>query len=129
MRVVLLLLALIVPISAGANGEEPEIVSLLNLLVAPKQFDGHRVRVIGFLAFEPESAMLYLHREDYEHNLVKNGIALRGGKDCNRLNLVYVMLDGTFEASAEPNKDVYTGFLRGISGCHAWHPAAPKSAS
>ncbi len=117
---VLLLIALLLPSSVCLGLDEPEIVSLVELLGSPKQFDGHKVRVMGFLAFEEESAMLYLHREDYEHDLVKNGIALRYGRGCRHLNLVYVILDGTFVSSPDPHRDIHTGFLEDISKCRIW---------
>jgi hypothetical protein len=37
-------------------------------------FDGKLVRVIGFLRLEFEGNVLYLHREDYIHSILGNGV-------------------------------------------------------
>ena len=76
---------------------------MIQLIANPERFDGKRVRVIGFVHFELESSSaVYLHREDFEHNLLFNrlGADLRAeiAKGHAALNDHYVLLEGTFRA-------------------------------
>jgi hypothetical protein len=53
-------------------------VSLIHLIANPEAFDGKPVSVMGFFRYEFEGTALYVHREDYEHALSKNGIWVAG---------------------------------------------------
>ena len=49
-------------------------VSLIQLIAQPEKFEGTRVRLIGFLRIEFEGNAIYLHREDFDHGIAKNGL-------------------------------------------------------
>lgn len=51
-------------------------VSLIQLIAQPEKFEGKRVRFIGFLRIEFEGNAIYLHREDFDHGITKNGLWL-----------------------------------------------------
>src|SRR5258708_13623082 len=62
--------------SAARSREEPEGVSLLQLIATPRAYHEKVVRVIGFAFLEFEGHGLYLHKEDFEHSLLKNSVWL-----------------------------------------------------
>src|SRR5262245_15252541 len=74
----------------GSSPRQPLSVSLLQLVATPDVFDGKHVRVQGFVRIEHEGTAIYLHREDAEHMLTKNGlwlvasdVASQGSKEAN----------------------------------------------
>ena len=75
-------------------------VSLINLIATPKDFDGKRVRVIGFARLEFEGNAIYLHREDYLQGITKNGLWLdvenASKKSATEANNRYVIVEGVF---------------------------------
>ena len=54
--------------------DEPIQVSLIRLIANPQRYDGKLVQVIGFVSLEFEGHGVFLHREDYLHNINKNGL-------------------------------------------------------
>src|SRR4051794_20900429 len=60
----------------GSSPQQPLSVSLLQLIATPDAFDGKYVRVHGFVRIEHEGTAIYLHREDAELMLTKNGLWL-----------------------------------------------------
>jgi hypothetical protein len=84
------------------TNEEPINVSIVQLIANGQKYDGKLVRVIGFLRLEFEGNALYLHREDYETSIMKNGIWVdvysETTKQSKTLNMHYVLLEGIFRA-------------------------------
>ena len=60
----------------GSSPQQPLSLSLLQLIATPDAFEGKYVRVHGFVRIEHEGTAVYLHREDSEHMLTKNGLWL-----------------------------------------------------
>ena len=79
--------------------EEIHDVSMIQLIANPEKYDGKYVRVMGFLRLEFEGNGLYLHREDYEESLYKNGVWVHVAEIvANRqFNMKYVLIEGTFD--------------------------------
>ncbi len=48
-------------------------ISLIRLIATPERYDGKVIQVEGFLNLEFEGNAIYLHKEDYENSLCKNG--------------------------------------------------------
>lgn len=92
-------------------------VSLVRLLAAPEQFDGKRVKVIGFVHLEFEGDHIYLHREDFERGLMPNGFPLGFRPDVYKrgksFNDRYVLMEGTFRAA-------YGGGITDIWSATVW---------
>lgn len=114
MRTGIVLFLLMVSMTAIAEpGKVVHEVSIVQLIANPDAFDGKYVRVIGFLRLEFEGDSLYLHREDYEKGISKNGLWISTNEELQRnaekYNLVYVLIEGTFNSS-------FTGHLSGWSG-------------
>ena len=76
-----LLTAIFICLSAlGTDAAEVPIpVSMVQLIATPKQFNGKRVMVYGYLDLalrQREGRTLYLHKEDFEHGILKNAVTL-----------------------------------------------------
>ena len=81
---------------------EPLAVSLVQLIANPKDYDGKLVRVIGFVKLEFEGNAIYLHQDDYKHNITKNGLWIDVSDDIfkkqEEFDQKYVLVEGTFNA-------------------------------
>lgn len=132
-RVLGLLFMLLAPTIRTA-GDTPapsaEVVSLVRLITAPEQYDGKAVLIVGFLRLEFEGNGLYLHEEDYEHGITKNAVwVVRNAKINERadaLNMHYVMLGGTFDASHNGHMGLFSGSLKNIGSATPWPPRLQK---
>lgn len=77
-------------------------ISIVRVLANPQEFDGKRIAVVGFLGLHKDGNILYLHREDEEMALYKNGLAVEFDypltrEDIARMNMHYVYLGGVFD--------------------------------
>jgi hypothetical protein len=102
----------------------PEDVSLVQLIANPDHFDGRAVTVIGFLNLEHESDALYLHSEDYEHQILKNALWIEVPPDIMKhagtVNLQYVIVTGVFDAHNKGYRSMASGSLDKITNIHSW---------
>jgi hypothetical protein len=124
------LLALSGHASSGARpggttvSQEPEFVSMVSLLSTPHLYEGHFVRVIGFLGIEFENDALYLHQEDYRYSISKNSLALRLSESerakFKDLNSHYVVLEARMYANGPEAAGMWSGALGKITRLEAW---------
>lgn len=114
------LVALARPTASSLPPPLPEVVSMVQLIATPEKFDGRQILVAGFLRLEFEGNCLYLHREDYEHLILKNAIWIVRNPvinaQSNTLNMHYVVLLGTFNATRKGHLSLTSGSLTDISG-------------
>jgi hypothetical protein len=105
----------------------PLNTSLLQLIARPNDFNGEYVRVMGFYRSEFEGTGLYVHREDYEHGMTRNGIW------CDRAdstyNMQYVLLEGRFDAKHHGHMGLWSGTIADITRMIAWPPDGPRATS
>jgi hypothetical protein len=95
-------------------------VSIIQLVANPQLYDGKRIRIIGFLHLEFEGNVIYLHREDFEFGLTKNGLWIDTPRDMNRnqikaVNDHYVICTGTFAANMHGHMDLNSGEMTHIT--------------
>ena len=126
MRTLALAISLLIPtftINSPEQGTRfPENVSMVQLIATPEKFDGKMVAVIGFLRLEFEGNELYLHEDDYKNAISKNGIwvGTREVKwDADKLNMHYVLLVGTFNASNKGHMSAASASISAI-GASIW---------
>lgn len=99
-------------------------VSMLQLVANVEAFHGKKVRVIGYMNIAFEGNALYLHAEDYEHGLTKNGLWLEVPRDwfatstCK--NRSYVLLEGTVNAQNTGHMGLWSGSLDNVTRCMDW---------
>jgi hypothetical protein len=104
-------------------GSQLHDVSLIQILADPGQFDGRLVRVRGFCSIAFEDVALYLHREDYDHMLLKNAMWLDVGnllppasKDLrDRVGQRYCLVEGRVDARSHGHLGSCSGTIREIT--------------
>jgi hypothetical protein len=105
-------------------------VSILNLIVNPEKYKGLRVRTFGYLNLEFEGNGIYLHKEDYEHSLSKNGLWVEISRDSMRRPEIkqcikhYVLIEGTFD-EGEGHMGLFSGTIKDITRLEKWDMAMP----
>lgn len=102
-----------------------EDVSLIQLIANPQAFDNKRVRITGYLRLEFEGNVVYLHREDYEYGLTKNGLWVDVPSDMTQqqrraVNNQYVICTGTFRASMHGHMGLNSGEITEITRLESW---------
>ena len=103
-------------------------VSLVQLIARPDLFDRKTVQVIGFVNFEFEGNGLYLSREDWDHLIVRNGVAIElphgfetdSGPNGKRPNQRYVLVEGVFNARRAGHMGDWSGSIDSVSRLQPW---------
>lgn len=98
----------------------PQDVSLIELIANPSRFDGKLVRVTGYLVREFEGDAIYLHRDDYDHAIRRNGLWVTFGKESPDLRcktLRYASVQGRFNAKDRGHLGLWSGAIEGIASC------------
>lgn len=118
-RIIAFLTVVLSWFALSLSAAEPIDVSLLRLIANPKEYDGKTVRVIGFVRLEFEGNAIYLHREDYQYFITKNGLwidatdAMRKSKAD--LDQKYVVLEGKFNADRQGHMGLWSGCIEKIT--------------
>jgi hypothetical protein len=109
--------------------DAPEWVSLVQLIAAPEKYEGKVVMVTGFARLEFEGNAIYLHKDDYQYGLYKNGLWLDANecKSRNGKNFAegYAMVIGRFTSNFRGHRDLWSGAIRDVESCKSW-PAFPR---
>ena len=91
----------------------------MQLIATPEKYDGKVVQVMGFLRLEFEGNAIYLHKDDYTHAIYKNGLMVVTNSNieprADKLNLHYVILEGTFDGKNLGNKGLNSGTITNIT--------------
>lgn len=111
---------------APPDPDRPIPVSLVRLIATPEAFDGKLVRVMGFVHVEHEGTAVYLHRDDYEHSLAKNGlwlaasdVAAPGSREAAVQNR-YALIEGRFSAKETGHMGLWSGSIKEIARMIPW---------
>jgi hypothetical protein len=102
-------------------------VSLIQLIANPDTYNGKKVRVTGFLRLEEEGNALYLHREDYEMGLMKNGVWIDSPRGMTKaqadvVNNHYAICEGIFRAKWKGYGGLFSGEINRITRLEQWPP-------
>lgn len=100
-------------------------VSLIQLIANPQTYNNKRVQIIGFLHLEFEGDVIYLHKEDFQFGLTKNGLWIDVPKDMTKeqmktLNDQYVICSARFVAGMHGHMGLNSGELTDISRLELW---------
>ena len=100
--------------SVHAADARPPTVSMVQLLANPESFNERRVAVGGFLSFEHEGSALYLHADDFEHQLRKNALWVfipksQANREC--FDRKYVVVIGTVKSKSFGHMGAYSGSI------------------
>lgn len=111
-----------------------EDVSVIQLIAQPEKFDGKRVRFIGFLRLEFEGDAIYLHREDFEQGISRNGLWINVPSEMTKpqrdaVNMRYVICVGIFRAGAHGHMGMFSGEITDVRRLEFWsdRPRSTKS--
>ena len=108
----------------AAQASSPEDVSLIQLIARPAEFHGKLVRTIGFCHFEFEGNALYIHREDFERAITKNGVWLNVGSpfpdERRALSDSYVLVEAIFVATEKGHMGAFSGALKDVQRMMRW---------
>jgi hypothetical protein len=110
----------------GSSPQQPLAVSLVRLIATPQAFDGKYVQVMGFVSIEHEGTAIYLHRDDWQHMVTKNGIWLVvsdiPSKDSpeEKVNERYALIEGRFVASNHGHRDLWSGAIEKVTRMIPW---------
>ncbi len=121
--------AVAVPSWRLAAQRGPEAVSLVQLIATPEKYQGKPVQVFGFMRLEHEGNAIYLHKEDYENALYKNGLWLTNVDTAEhraKHNLKYVLVEGTFDGKAHGHFGLWSGTIKDIKRVDLWGTSAPR---
>jgi hypothetical protein len=93
-------------------------ISLVQLLANPEKYDGKRVRVVGYVHVDANASGIYLHKEDEEHHLLKNGlwVQLAEGVSGGACQDSYVLVEGTYRARSTGHRS-WSGAITEITRC------------
>jgi hypothetical protein len=110
--------------SSELLAQEPQDVSMVQLISNPEKFNGKVVRVIGFLRIEFEGNVLYMHREDYDYAILGNGVWVDlpefSLKNKDRVNLKYVILVGQFSSKDRGHMGMWSGSFNNVQRLERW---------
>ena len=94
--------------------------SIIQLLARPEVYDGKRVRLAGYIHFEFEGNGIYLHREDEQRNLFRNGFWVQvkeGSSIAPQCQDRYVLVEGTFVSRNHGHLGLWSGAIVDITRC------------
>lgn len=109
----------------GVISSEDFNVSIVRLIATPERYHERKVQVEGFMNLEFEGDAIYLHKEDYEKGLTKNGFWVTFSdkldrKEINKLNKGYVLIEGTFNKDRHGHMGLFGGEIYEITRIIKW---------
>jgi len=104
---------------AGASPQRPLALSLVQLIATPEKYDGKFVRVWGYVKLEHEGSAVYLHKEDFELSLTRNGLWLTG-PEHGAVSDCYALVEGRFDAKNKGHRGLWSGALDRVSRLQRW---------
>jgi hypothetical protein len=115
---VTLLAFLPLAMAQAPSWEDYEMVSMIQLIATPQQFEGRKVHVCGFAVMRFEATALYLTRDDRNYSNRKNGLWLDlpdWDKQPKSLRNSFVQVFGVFRSDKKGHKGAYSGTLEEIA--------------
>lgn len=114
-----------VHLKEGVISSEDFNVSIVRLIATPERYHDRKVQVTGFVNLEFEGEAIYLHKEDYEKGLTKNGFWITFSnkldrKEINKLNKGYVLIEGTFNKDRHGHMGLFGGEIYEITRIIKW---------
>ena len=111
-------------LASFAHAAEVPVVTMQELIAEPQQFEGQRVRVVGFLRLQFERNALYMARDDYNNSVVEHGLWLdlknSQLRSSSKLNNGHVTVEGVFGPADKVHGDKWAGALKPVSSLRMW---------
>lgn len=106
-----------------ASAVQPVDVSIIQLIATPEKYQGKRVRILAFLRVEFEGSAVYLHKEDYEQAIHRNGLWIdlpRGISSGKGLTNQYVLVEGVFDGKQNGHMGLWSGTITDVTRLEPW---------
>lgn len=114
---------------SAPKSAEPISVGMVALLAAPQNYNNKIIRTWGFLNLHSDDNALFLHEEDLRIPLLKNSFKLEltpeQERQFKKLNLTYVMIEGTMRSKGPDGPDLHSGTITHLTLVHGWAPYIP----
>lgn len=109
----------------GVISSEDFNVSIVRLIATPDRYHDRKVQVTGYMNLEFEGDAIYLHKEDYEKGLTKNGFWVTFSdkldrKEIIKLNKGYVLIEGKFDKDQHGHMGLFGGEIYEITRIIKW---------
>lgn len=129
----LLLIAVVILVGGAAEPDAGTVteVSLVQLIARPLDFEGQRVRVVGYVTIGFEEKAIYLNPQDYENGVLDNAVELNlGSKKMTLESNEYGLVEGIFHAKT-PTHPVRIGVaeIDSITKIEPWFLSAKSRAA
>lgn len=101
-------------------------VSIVELIANPAKFDGKKIQLMGYIHFEFEGNGIYLHKEDQQFGLRRNGLWVEWAERVTRsldCQDTYALIEGTFRAAHRGHLGLWSGAVTDMTRCMKWPPA------
>lgn len=100
--------------------QDPQSVSIIQLIATPQRYEGVRVRVRGTYYYGREESALYLHQEDADRLNAENAIWLSPGTETkNAAPGSFVIVEGFFTAKEHGHMGAFPGTITRVSRIQA----------
>lgn len=98
--------------------QEAEVVSTIALIGNPDKYHGKPIMTVGYLSLGREANKVYVHKEDFDQGIVKNGIWLELSREQmgtykDRVEK-YVFIEGVFNARESGHFGMPSGAIEKI---------------
>ena len=106
--------------------EEPQFISMIQLIQQMEKYHGKTVRVIGFASLEFEGKALYVGRDDFENGITKNAawLDVKLTPETQELHKKYVIVEGEFDQDQLGHLKLFSGTITKVTRLELW--SAPK---
>ena len=111
-------------------------IPLVKLISDPSAYNGHLVRVIGYLTTGYENDHLYMYKEDARQNLWKNCVSIEAiyinkikSSELIKLSGQYVIVEGRYNAWPSGRLSACVGNISDIRRLEVWKTSSNVSES
>lgn len=101
-------------------------ISIVRLIVTPEKYHDKQIQIHGYLNLEFEGDAIYLHKEDRDRALTRNGFWVSFSNkldpsEIQRLNQSYVLIEGTFDMNSRGHMGLFGGEVKNITRIVKWN--------
>ncbi|MGE5279832.1 MAG: hypothetical protein ACM3L6_03700 [Deltaproteobacteria bacterium] len=109
---------LLFPCARTGSANEPEPVSIIQLIAHPEEYQGKFVRIHGYVVLTFEGNAIYLSEESAKHGLTENGLWLDTSYDKAspaEYSNQYCLVEGIFDATSKGHMSLWRGQITKIT--------------
>ena len=101
-------------------------ISIIRLIATPEKYQDKQIQIEGYLNLEFEGDAIYLHKEDRDKGLTRNGFWVSFSDkldktEIQKLNHSYVLIEGTFDMNSRGHMGLFGGEIKNITRIVKWN--------